>query len=92
MMLDKRNYDGWRRLRRSVMETAAKDDPAALLQVMEELAEAQAEVAEVMAALTGQANKWGVTHERPYSHGELARELGVSREAVSKRLRNRASV
>lgn len=69
------------------MAQAAADDPAALLQLQTELAEAQTELAEVMAALVGQPNKWNVEHARPYSHGELARELGVSREAVSKRLR-----
>lgn len=92
MMTDRRSFDGWRRLRAKVMEQVASDDPHGLLQVMEELAAAQAELAEVMAAMTGAGNKWNVTLDRPYSHGELARELGVTREAVSKRIRSRATV
>lgn len=92
MMVDRRSFDGWRRLRAKVMEQCAADDPAGLAEVMAELATAQAELAEVMAALTGASNKWGLETAHPYSHGELARELGVTREAVSKRIRNRATV
>jgi hypothetical protein len=91
MMTDRRSFDGWRRLRAKVMEQAASDDPAGLAQIIEELATAQAELVEVMAALTGQPNKWDVHHEHPYSQGELARELGVTRPAITKRLRNRGA-
>lgn len=89
MMTDKRSFDGWQRLSRSVMRDVATDDPAGLAQVRQVLDQLQADYLEAMAALTGQANKWDVTPERPYSHAELAADLGITRQAVSKKLAGR---
>lgn len=89
MMNDKRSFDGMARLSAAVMREVATDDPAGLAQVRELLDKAEALWVEAMAALNGQENTWGIKQERPYSHGELAAALGVTRQAVSKRLANR---
>lgn len=89
MMTDKRSFDGLERLSRAVMREVASDDPAGLAQVRELLDQAEALWVEAMAALNGQANRWDIVQERPYSHGEIAEALGVTRQAVSKRLAGR---
>ena len=87
MMSDSRAFDGWRRLGRAVMVEVAKDDPAGLRQVREVLDELETLYAEAMADLAG-AYGGRVPHgTRPYSHGEIAAALGVTRQAVSKRIK-----
>lgn len=90
MMTDKRSYDGWRRLGRSVMAEVGHDDPAGLAQVRAHLDELEELWLTAMATLAGEEPVepgWG---GRSYSHGEIARELGVTRQAVTKRLAKRA--
>lgn len=83
-MLDTRALDGWRRLRASLMVKAANDDPAAIRQLMEELAEAQEELAQAARALCGMDSSIKAEATERYSQGALARELGISRPAVTK--------
>lgn len=86
MMTDKRSYDGWRRLSRAVMAEVAHDDPAGLRQVREQLDELERMYSQAMAQLAGVGATSADPDWRPYSHGEIARELGVTRQAVSKRI------
>lgn len=87
MMTDSGAYKGWRRLGREVMEQVAADDPAGLRQVREHLDELELRYRIAMSRLAGhncpEGSCQGHAH---YSHGEIARELGVTRQAVSKRI------
>lgn len=86
MMDDSRAYDGWRRLGRAVMTEVSTDDPAGLRQVREHLDELERMYNQAMAELAG--NSWDDTAGgAAYSHGEIARELGVTRQAISKRIK-----
>lgn len=86
MMDDSRAFDGWRRLGRAVMVDVSHDDPAGLAQVRAELDMMEAMYAEAMADLAG-ARGIPCACDRPYSHGEIARALGVTRQAVTKRIK-----
>lgn len=86
MMDDKRSFDGWRRLGPAVMKDLANDDPDGLRQVRAELDRLETLWIEAMRAQVGRPNRWNVRPARPYSHGEVAQALHVTRPAVSKRL------
>lgn len=86
MMNDSRAFEGWQRLGRAVMVEVATDDPAGLRQVREHLDELERMYNQALAELAG--NSWDDTAQgAAYSHGEIARELGVTRQAVSKRIK-----
>lgn len=86
MMSDSRAFDGWRRLGRAVMVDVAHDDPAGLAQVRAELDMMEAMYREAVADMAGAR---GVPMAgRPYSHGEIAKGLGVTRQAVSKLIKS----
>lgn len=86
MMSDSRAFEGWRRLSRAVMVEVGQDDPAGLAQVRAELDELERRYALAMAQLAGNVPGDTVSG-MPYSHGEIARALGVTRQAVSKRIK-----
>lgn len=89
MMTDKRSLDGWRRLGAKVMEQVATDDPAGLAEVKALLDHFGQLWVEAMAAQAGMPTTMPHGPERPYSHAEIAADLGVTRQAVTKRLANR---
>lgn len=84
MMTDERSFDGWRRLGPAVMTKVRTDDPAGLRQVRDELADLQEQWRNAVAFMAGaycDTVSCGHTH---YSHREIARDLGVTRQAVTK--------
>jgi hypothetical protein len=86
MMTDKRSFDGWSRLGAKVMADVGDDDPAGLRQVRDELDRLERQYTIAMAMLAGEYCPCGGRKHTHYSHGEIARELGVTRQAVSKRI------
>lgn len=86
MMTDKRSFDGWRRLSRAVMTEVATDDPGGLAEVRKALDEMEALWVEAMRALNGKNTSLGVKPDHPYSLGEIGADLGISRQAVAKRI------
>lgn len=86
MMDDSRAFEGWQRLGRAVTADIAGNDPGGLRQVRNELDEQERRYARAMAELAGEFCDGECSHVH-YSHGEIARELGVTRQAVSKRIK-----
>lgn len=90
MMTDERVFDGWRRLGPKVMVKVSTDDPAGLRQVREELDDLRHQFAWAVAQMSGAyCDKVSCGHVH-YSHGEIARDLGVTRQAVSKLIKSAA--
>jgi DNA-binding MarR family transcriptional regulator len=84
MMDDSRAFDGWQRLGRAVMAEVSTDDPAGLRQVREQLGQLSADLNRSLAYLAGAYCPAGCQVHVHYSHGEIARDLGITRQAVSK--------
>lgn len=87
MMSDSRAFDGWRRLGAAVCDQVERDDPAGLRQVRDVLDQQRAGFNLAVARLAGAHCPTSCTEHVHYSHGEIARELGVTRQAVSKAIK-----
>ena len=84
-MLESRSFDGWQRLSWSVLSQVATDDPEALAQVVEHLAEVQAMLPNVVARMRESTTMEDGTVVPGYSWAQIGRALGITRQSAQAR-------
>ena len=84
-MLEPQEVRRWERMTAAMLQHAATDDPEAFAQVVKVLDDARAQLPEVAEQLRAPAPPYGPGMIRCYSWGDLARPLGITRQACQQR-------
>lgn len=84
-MLDKAEMARWERLTDAMLAHAAEDDPEAFAQVVGLVDRARARLPQVAHRLRLVGDRPGEPDACGYSWGELAKALGISRQAAQQR-------
>jgi hypothetical protein len=89
-VLESRSFDGWQRLSRSVLAQVATDDPEALAQVINHLAEVQAALPAVVARMREATTLEDGTVVPGYSWAQIGAALGITRQSAQARFQVKA--
>jgi hypothetical protein len=92
-MLERAEVDRWRRLTAAMIRTAGKEDPEALAQVLDVLAQVPDLLVDAVSELRGYpVDRPNSAYLDAYSWADIAAALGVSRQAAQKRFTRKACV
>lgn len=84
-MLEPSEIKRWERLTDAMLNHAATDDPEAFAQVVAVLERAQGKLPEVARSLRTDDGRHHISNGGGYSWANLARALGISRQAAQQR-------
>lgn len=89
-MLEPREINSWRTLTATMLRHAAGDDPEAMRQVADVLAEATANLAQVAAQLRSPNSDGAQAGAGGYSWADIAQAFGITRQAAAQRFGTKA--